>query len=143
MSRESSPWEQRCSSKRLRYNSKKKKKKKLGIEDGSHDKWSQSSTKGALIIYSLQAALEFIIMVTNALSLLIECFLERTSCYASQVWHAIQHYSNKVYKNLQWTSISNTLQLMGNMCNKDMGFYMCLLVFYELIIYIIIYINIF
>lgn len=54
-----------------------------------------------LVIYSLQAALEFIIMVTNALSLLIECFLEKTSCYASQVWHAIQHDSNKVYKNLQ------------------------------------------
>jgi hypothetical protein len=57
--------------------------------------------KGWLIIYSLEAALEFIIMMTNALSLLIGDFLARTACYASQVLYAMQDYSNKIYKNLQ------------------------------------------
>lgn len=32
---------------------------------------------------------------------------------------------------------------MGNMCSKDMGFYMRLLVFYEAMIYATIYVNIF
>lgn len=32
---------------------------------------------------------------------------------------------------------------MGNMCSKDMGFYMRLLVFYKAMIYATIYVNIF
>lgn len=32
---------------------------------------------------------------------------------------------------------------MGNMCSKDMGFYMCLLVLYKAVIYATIYVNIF
>jgi len=59
-----------------------------------------NSGNGAAIIYNLQAALGFIIAMTNALSLLIGYFPARTSCYASQVHYVMQHDSNKVYKNL-------------------------------------------
>lgn len=58
-----------------------------------------SVANGTTIIYNLQAALGFIITMTNALSLLIGYFPARTSCYASQVQYVMQHDSNKAYKN--------------------------------------------